>query len=115
MSSIDSLGFHLAIIGRGVIIAPHSIHSGLVRVEFHGTASREKPISRAFFDSFQLFPLCMIGDLVVQLFFANFTTRNPLDHRLMQRLSGTAMDFLVDWLQLSTIDLEVPHGVARAD
>ena len=36
-----------------------------------------------------------MGGLVVQRFSANFTTRNPLDHRLMQRLSGTAMDFLV--------------------
>ena len=47
-----------------------------------------------------------MGDLVVQLFFANFTTRNPLDHRLMQRLSGTAMDFLVV-AAISTINVEV--------
>ena len=51
----------------------------------------------------------MIGGLVVQLFFANFTTRNPLDHRLMQRLSGTAMDFLVV-AAISTINLEVVLG-----
>ena len=47
-----------------------------------------------------------MGDLVVQLFFAHFTTRNPLDHRLMQRLSGTAMDFLVVAAN-STINVEV--------
>ena len=64
---------------------------------------------RAFFDSFPLFPLCMIGGLVVQVFFANFTRRNPLDHRLMQRLSGTAMDFLVV-AAISTINVEVVLG-----
>ena len=50
-----------------------------------------------------------MGGLVVQLFFANFTTRNPLDHRLMQRLSGTAMDFLVV-AAISTINVEVVLG-----
>ena len=50
-----------------------------------------------------------MGGLVVQLFSANFTTRNPLDHRLMQRLSGTAMDFLVV-AAISTINVEVVLG-----
>ena len=50
-----------------------------------------------------------VGGLVVQLFFANFTTRNPLDHRLMQRLSGTAMDVLVV-AAISTINVEVVLG-----
>ena len=50
-----------------------------------------------------------MGGLVVQLFFANFTTRNPLDHRLMQRLSGTAMDVLVV-AAISTINVEVVLG-----
>ena len=105
-ASIDSLGFHLAIIGLGVFIG-YLIHSGLVRVEF--LVRPPSADGRAFFDSFPLFPLCMIGGLVVQLFFANFTTRNPLDHRLMQRLSGTAMDFLVV-AAISTINLEVVLG-----
>ena len=46
---------------------------------------------------------------MVQLFSANFTTRNPLDHRLMQRLSGTAMDVLVV-AAISTINVEVVLG-----
>ena len=105
-ASIDSLGFHLSIIGLGVFIG-YLIHSSLVRVEF--LVRPPSADGRAFFDSFPLFPLCMIGGLVVQLFFANFTKRNPLDHRLMQRLSGTAMDFLVV-AAISTINLEVVLG-----
>ena len=50
-----------------------------------------------------------MGGLVVQRFFAHFTTRNPLDHRLMQRLSGTAMDVLVV-AAISTINVEVVLG-----
>ena len=109
-ASIDSLGFHLAIIGLGVFIG-YLIHGGLVRVEL--LVRPPSTDGRAFFDTFPLFPLCMIGGLVVQLFFANFTTRNPLDHRLMQRLSGTAMDFLVV-AAISTINVEVVLGGARA-
>ena len=105
-ASIDSLGFHLAIIGLGVFIG-YLIHGGLVRVEL--LVRPPSTDGRAFFDTFPLFPLCMIGGLVVQLFFANFTTRNPLDHRLMQRLSGTAMDFLVV-AAISTINVEVVLG-----
>ena len=105
-SSIDSLGFHLALIGLGVFIG-YLIHGGLVRVEL--LVRPPSATGRAFFDSFPLFPLCMIGGLVVQLFFANFTQRNPIDHRLMQRLSGTAMDFLVV-AAISTINVEVVLG-----
>jgi len=77
---------------------------GLIQLEvvLHPSADGNKP----FFDSFPLFPLCMIGGLLVQLFFSNLTKRNPIDHQLMQRLSGTAMDFLVV-AAISTINLQV--------
>jgi ESS family glutamate:Na+ symporter len=102
-ASIDSLGFHLAVIGMGVFIG-YLIKLGLIQLEvvLHPPADGNKP----FFDSFPLFPLCMIGGLLVQLFFSNLTKRNPIDHQLMQRLSGTAMDFLVV-AAISTINLQV--------
>jgi ESS family glutamate:Na+ symporter len=102
-ASVDSLGFHLALIGVGVFIG-YLIKLGLIQLEvaIHPPAAGEKP----FFDSFPLFPLCMMGGLVVQLFFANFTKLNPIDHQLMQRLSGTSMDFLVV-AAISTINLQV--------
>ncbi len=102
-ASVDSLGFHLAVIGIGVFIG-YLIKLGLIQLEviLSPTAEGSKP----FFDSFPLFPLCMIGGLIVQLFFANLTKNNPIDHQLMQRLSGTAMDFLVV-AAISTINLQV--------
>lgn len=102
-ASVDSLGFHLALIGVGVFIG-YLIKLGLVGIE----VAISPPIAgdKPFFDSFPLFPLCMIGGLVVQLFFANFTKQNPMDHQLMQRLSGTSMDFLVV-AAIATINLKV--------
>jgi ESS family glutamate:Na+ symporter len=58
------------------------------------------------FAGFPLFPLCMIGGLVVQLFLSRFSRVSPVDHTLMQRLAGTALDFLVV-AAISTIRLEV--------
>ena len=57
-ASIDSLGFHLAIIGLGVFIG-YLIHGGLVRVEL--LVRPPSTDGRAFFDTFPLFPLCMNG------------------------------------------------------
>ena len=56
---------------------------------------------------FPLFPLCMLGGLLVQLFLTKFSRRVfPVDHALMQRLSGTALDFLVV-AAISTIRLDI--------
>ncbi len=68
---------HLAIIGLGVFMG-YLIPSGLGRVELLVRPPRGD--GRAFFDSFPLFPLCMIGGLMVQRFVATCTQRNPIDH-----------------------------------
>lgn len=101
--SVDSLALHLAIIGLAVFIG-YLIKVGLVQAE---SAIRQPgPSSKLFFEGFPLFPICMIGGLAIQLFLDNFTKNNPIDHQLMQRLSGTAMDFLVV-SAIATISLPV--------
>ena len=57
-ASIDSLGFHLAIIGLGVFTG-YLIHGGVVRVEL--LVRPPSTDGRAFFDTFPLLPLCMNG------------------------------------------------------
>ena len=57
-AAIDSLGFHLAIIGLGVFIG-YLTHGGLVRVEL--LVRPPSTDGRAFFDTSPLFPLCMNG------------------------------------------------------
>jgi len=99
--SVDSLALHLAIIGIAVLIG-YGIKLGLMTSESAIRASSESII----FSGFPLFPLCMIGGLIVQLVFTRFAKISPVDHTLMQRLAGTALDFLVI-AAISTIRLSV--------
>jgi ESS family glutamate:Na+ symporter len=102
-SSIDSLALHLAMIGVAILIG-YAILQILIIIESHipALASREIRIMRAF----PLFPLCMVGGLLLQLSVTKFAKVSTIDHGLMQRLAGTALDFLVV-SAISTIRIEV--------
>jgi ESS family glutamate:Na+ symporter len=99
--SIDSVALHLAIIGIAIFIG-YSIKVILMAIEnqFFGDAEVK------LFAGFPLFPLCMIGGLIVQLVMSRSPGISPVDHKLMQRLGGTALDFLVV-AAISTIRIEV--------
>ncbi len=99
--SIDSVALHLAIIGIAIFIG-YSIKVILMAIEnqFFGNAEVK------LFAGFPLFPLCMIGGLIVQLLISHSNRISPVDHKLMQRLGGTALDFLVV-AAISTISIEV--------
>ncbi len=100
-SSVDSLALHLAIIGIAVLVG-WGIKQLLVLIETNLPGLGEQEIMRAF----PLFPLCMIGGLIVQFCVSRVSKIDPIDHGLMQRLGGTALDFLVI-AAISTIKLEV--------
>ncbi len=99
--SVDSLALHLAIIGIAVLIG-YGIKTVLIVIEENAFGVSQSQI----FAGFPLFPLCMIGGLIIQLFFSRFAKISPVDHTLMQRLAGTALDFLVV-AAISTIKLDV--------
>lgn len=99
--SVDSLALHLAIIGIAVLIG-YGIKVGLVAAESTINPSGVSVV----FAGFPLFPLCMIGGLIVQVLITRYAKIPPVDHTLMQRLAGTALDFLVI-AAISTIRLEV--------
>lgn len=101
--SIDSLAFHLAVIGIAVLIG-FGIKQALIHAEQLWPSLQRSHV----FSGFPLFPLCMLGGLTVQVFLDRFRKIPfvPLDHALMQRLSGTALDFLVV-SAISTIRLEI--------
>ena len=99
--SVDSLALHLAIIGIAILIG-WLIKQALVWFESGVLQFGEVEVMRAF----PLFPLCMIGGLVVQLSLTKMSKTMPVDHGLMQRIAGTALDFLVV-AAISTICLEV--------
>ena len=102
-SSIDALALQLAMVGVAILIGC-VLKQSLVAVETHlpGLGSRDILIMRAF----PLFPLCMIGGLLLQTAITRFAKVTPIDRGLMQRIGGTALDFLVV-AAISTIRLEV--------
>lgn len=99
--SIDSLALHLAIIGVAVLIG-YGFKQGMLGIESLSPGLSKSKILQGF----PLFPLCMLGGLIVQIIVSKFRKVSPIDHSLMQRLSGTALDFLVV-SAISTIRLEV--------
>jgi ESS family glutamate:Na+ symporter len=99
--SIDSLALHLAIVGIAVLIG-FGLKQGLLIFESLFPYLAEKKILQGF----PLFPLCMLGGLIVQIVVSRFKRIFPIDHALMQRLSGTALDFLVV-AAISTISIDV--------
>lgn len=99
--SIDSVALHLAIIGIAIFIG-YSIKVILMAIESQFFGDSEVKL----FAGFPLFPLCMIGGLIVQLLISRSARISPVDHKLMQRLGGTALDFLVV-AAITTIRIEV--------
>ena len=89
--SIDSLALHLSLIGIAVLIG-YCLQQGFKLLnDYVPVAVQELDI----LNSFPLFPLCMIGGLLVQLLFNRTKEKSIINHGLMQRLSGASLDFLV--------------------
>ena len=88
--SIDSLAFHIAVVGIS-ILAGYGMLKGLQQLEIIALPEAKKRL----FSSFPLFPLCMIGGVILQFILQKFRIDNLIDHRQMQRISGAALDFLV--------------------
>lgn len=108
--SVDSLALHLAIIGvacligyliKQLLILGESGVTGVLSGLFAGLEDMQLNL----FDGFPLFPLCMIGGLVVQITMSRVMSHPPVDRILMQRLGGAALDFLVV-AAIATIRLE---------
>ncbi|MBQ9789024.1 MAG: sodium:glutamate symporter [Lentisphaeria bacterium] len=89
--SIDSFALHIAIIGLAVIFGC-VIKEALALLN---TVMPQQIQELKVLASFPLFPLCMIGGLLVQKFFTVIKVDYIIDHGTMQRLAGTALDFLV--------------------
>ena len=99
--SIDSLAWHIALVGLAVLIG---------YLFLTGCRSAEIALfpnaSKRLFSGFPLFPLCMIGGLIIQKSAQRFNVHSLIDHGQMQRVAGAALDFLVV-SAVATIRLEV--------
>lgn len=85
--SVDSLAWHVSIVGLAVLIG-YGLHRCI-------------PMK-----GFPLFPLCMIGGVLVELAAKWFKLKLLVDRVQMERISGAALDFLVV-SAVATIRLEV--------
>lgn len=98
---IESLSLHLVIVAVAILIG-FGFKSLLVCLEgLVPLLARHHLLS-----SFPLFPLCMLGGLLVQLFANRFDPNDHIDHGLTLRVQNTALDFLVV-AAIATIRLEV--------
>ncbi|MBE6355509.1 MAG: sodium:glutamate symporter [Lentisphaerae bacterium] len=99
--SIDSLAWHIAMIGISILLG-YAMLKGLQYLE----VTVLPDCKTRLFNGFPLFPLCMIGGVIIQLLFQKFNAGHLIDHGQMQRLSGASLDFLVV-AAVATIKLSV--------
>ncbi len=99
--SIDSLAWHIALLGISILIG-YGMLKGLQYLEIAVAPESEV----RFFTGFPLFPICMIGGVLIQIVFQKLKVNYLIDHGQMQRLSGASLDFLVV-AAVATIQLSV--------
>ena len=97
--AIGSLTFHLMVVGVAVLIGyllkeaawlvEASVNAGL------DEEAREASAFHVVVKSFPLFPLCMIGGLLVQAVEQRFGKHGLIDGGLTRRIQNAALDFLV--------------------
>ncbi len=102
--AIGSLTLHLMIVGLAI---------GIGWALLQGMGALAGAIGNKTFseiaDGFPMFPLCMLGGLVVQLLDDKFDKARLIDHGLMKRIQNLSLDFLVV-AAIATISLSALHG-----
>jgi ESS family glutamate:Na+ symporter len=97
---IESLSLHLVFVGVAIVLG-WLMKQGLLQLAalLPGKGSQ-------IFSSFPLFPLCMLGGVIVQWLADRFDPHEHMDHGLMLRIQNCALDFLVV-AAIATIRLDV--------
>lgn len=97
---IGSLTLHLVFVGAAILL-------GWLMKEGMILATQKLPeTGREIFESFPLFPLCMLGGVIVQLLADKFDPHEHMDEGLMLRIQNCALDFLVV-AAIATIRIDV--------
>jgi ESS family glutamate:Na+ symporter len=90
-AAVESMTLHVAIIGGAMLIGL-ALKKGLGAL---GDLSGGEGTFAEIMRSFPLFPLCMIGGLVVQLLEQKYDRHKLIDIGLVRRIQNLALDFLV--------------------
>jgi ESS family glutamate:Na+ symporter len=99
--SIDSLAFHIALIGMSILIG-----LGMLKGLQFAEAKLFPASEIRLFSGFPLFPLCMTGGVLLQLFLRRVRIDHLVSKEQMQRISGASLDYLVT-SAVATIQLKV--------
>jgi len=107
--AIGTLTLHAVAIGLAVLVG-YLIKEGLWLAEgrLHAgldATARERTAMHVILKSFPLFPLCMVGGLVVRWLEDRFDRHDLIDAGLVRRVQNAALDFLVV-AAVATIRLE---------
>jgi ESS family glutamate:Na+ symporter len=97
---IESLSLHLVFVGAAILLG-WLMKQGLLLC-----AATLPGKGAAIFESFPLFPLCMLGGVTVQWLADRFDRHEHMNHGLMLRIQNCALDFLVV-AAIATIRLDV--------
>jgi len=98
---LETFSLHIVVVGIAVGIG-YLIKLLLVFVE----SSIPFLLKYKLLSSFPLFPLCMLGGLIVQILEERFDRHRLIDLGLMRRIQNTSLDFLVV-AAIATINLEI--------
>ena len=98
--SVETLAMHLAVVAVAMLIG-YILKNGLTGLEGLWLTDPKN----AILGSFPLFPLAMVGGVILQKLFDRFDRRQVLDRRLMRRLQGLSLDYLVV-AALATLKIE---------
>ena len=99
--AVESLSLHLVIVGVAILFGM-LLKEGLLIVESAVPGMAQYRLLA----SFPLFPLCMMGGLLIQWWEDNYDRHDLIDLGLMRRIQNAALDFLVIAV-IATIRLEV--------
>lgn len=97
VDSVEPLALHLSIVGLAILLGYILLQilivfENAVLIPFWQLFLEQPP---KIMKSFPLFPLAMLGGVFVQKMFDKYDKRDILNHGLMQRLHGIALDFLI--------------------
>lgn len=90
-SSIETLSIHLAFIAAAVFIGFLILKSLQVLENYTWGAWSDFTIM----EHFPLFPLALIGSVIVQLMLDKFFSYPVIDYKMIKRINGFALDFMV--------------------
>lgn len=96
--SIEPLSFHFAIVGLAILVG-YLVLQLLIWLE-------SITFDAGFMTYIPLFPLAMIGGIIVQVFFNKLDQAEVIDRKMMNRIQGFALDILIV-TAIATVSIDV--------